>query len=80
MFVVGHRNGKPKLKTNNGFFLLFKNGNTNKGEDYIHNNPVQGKWELAESLDKYPYSSYNFYEFDDVTTYPFLTHYMEELE
>ena len=48
--------------------------------DYIHNNPVQGKWELAESLDKYPYSSYNFYEFDDVTTYPFLTHYTEELE
>jgi hypothetical protein len=32
MFVVGHRNGKPKLKTNNGFFLLFKNGNTNKDE------------------------------------------------
>ncbi|WP_338763585.1 transposase [Bernardetia sp. ABR2-2B] len=48
--------------------------------DYIHNNPVQGIWELAESLDKYPYSSYNFYEFDDTTTYPFLTHYMEEFE
>ena len=48
--------------------------------DYIHHNPLQGKWELAESLDKYLYSSYNFYEFDDTTMYPFLSHYMEDFE
>ena len=46
---------------------------------YIHPNPVQGKWMLAESLELYKYSSYNFYEFE-TTDYPFLTHYMEEFE
>ena len=30
--------------------------------DYIHNNPVQGKWMLAESPPHYRWSSFNFYE------------------
>ncbi|WP_299464990.1 transposase [uncultured Microscilla sp.] len=47
--------------------------------DYIHNNPFQGKWMLANSLDEYPYSSYRFYEYDD-DTYNFLSHYMEVFE
>ncbi|EAY30912.1 transposase [Microscilla marina] len=47
--------------------------------DYIHNNPFQGKWMLANSLDEYLYSSYRFYEYDD-DTYNFLSHYMEVFE
>jgi REP element-mobilizing transposase RayT len=30
--------------------------------DYIHNNPVTGKWMLAESVIDYPYSSALYYE------------------
>lgn len=44
--------------------------------DYIHNNPVQGKWMLANSPIEYGYSSCKFYEADD-HSYEFLTHYME---
>ncbi len=29
--------------------------------DYIHNNPVSGKWQLAPTADEYRFSSVNFY-------------------
>lgn len=40
--------------------------------DYIHNNPVQGRWMLASGPDEYTYSSARFYytgedEFDMLT-------------
>lgn len=41
--------------------------------DYIHNNPVQGKWMLAESPLAYKYSSARFYEFGN-DEFEFLTH------
>ena len=34
--------------------------------DYIHNNPVQGKWMLAKSPLDYEYSSAQFYESEDL--------------
>jgi len=42
--------------------------------DYIHNNPLQEKWNLAKHPDDYKYSSANFYEtgIDDLGL---LTHY-----
>ncbi|EMR02997.1 transposase [Cesiribacter andamanensis] len=46
--------------------------------NYIHNNPVQGKWLLADSPLGYTYSSVRFYEEGD-KTYDFLTHYLEDL-
>ncbi len=46
--------------------------------DYIHNNPVKGKWELANSYLEYFYSSVRFYE-QNKDEFGFLTHYMEEL-
>ena len=46
--------------------------------DYIHNNPVQGKWMLAKSPIDYEYSSAQFYESEDMT-HPFLTHYMDDI-
>ncbi len=48
--------------------------------DYIHNNPVQGKWMLVDYLIDYEYSSVRFYELDEQAEYSFLTHYMEYFE
>ena len=44
--------------------------------DYIHNNPVQGKWMLTDSPAGYRYSSYSFYELEK-SDWLFLYHYME---
>jgi hypothetical protein len=41
--------------------------------DYIHNNPVQGKWMLANSPIEYKYSSAKFYE-TGIDDFGFLTH------
>ena len=43
--------------------------------DYIHHNPVQGKWNLVEEYTDYYYSSASFYE-DGDERFGFLTHYM----
>lgn len=47
--------------------------------DYIHNNPVQGKWMLSEDPLGYKYSPARFYENED-TEFDFLTHYIEYFE
>ncbi|OJJ17707.1 transposase [marine bacterium AO1-C] len=47
--------------------------------DYIHNNPVQKKWMLADSPIEYEYSSCGFYEIDN-PNFKFLSHYMEFFE
>lgn len=46
--------------------------------DYIHSNPFQGKWMLAESPLDYPWSSFNFYEGKN-DQFNFLTHYMDDV-
>lgn len=46
--------------------------------DYIHNNPVQGKWLLASSPIEYKYSSANFYE-TGVDEFGFLTNIGERI-
>ena len=43
--------------------------------DYIHNNPLQEKWKLAEYPEEYKYSSAKFY-FSGVDEFGFVTHYM----
>ena len=43
--------------------------------DYIHSNPVQEKWKLAELPEGYKYSSAKFYE-TGVDEFGFLAHYM----
>ncbi len=48
--------------------------------DYIHSNPVQGKWMLVNDLLDYKYSSVRYYEIDAYEEYPFLSHYMEYYE
>ena len=44
--------------------------------DYIHANPVSGKWNLAPDFVQYKYSSASFYE-DNTSEFKFLSHYME---
>ena len=46
--------------------------------DYIHRNPVTGKWKLAARDLDYVYSSIRFYE-EDESTHAFLTHYMDDI-
>jgi putative transposase len=46
--------------------------------DYIHNNPCQGKWMLAESPIHYKYSSAIFYE-TGIDDFGFLSHIGERL-
>ncbi len=45
--------------------------------DYIHANPLNGKWNLAHSLFDYWFSSYRFYE-TGIDDFGFLTHYLED--
>ena len=44
--------------------------------DYLHNNPCQAHWNLAERPEKYKYSSARFYE-DGADEFSLLTHYSE---
>lgn len=44
--------------------------------DYIHHNPVKGKWNLAKDFTLYPYSSAAYYELGDEKP-GFLTDYRE---
>ena len=46
--------------------------------DYIHNNPCQGKWMLADSPILYRYSSASFYEMGN-KEFPFLSHIGDRL-
>jgi len=42
--------------------------------DYIHHNPVTGRWNLAKDFTQYKHSSARFYELDEEGIYP-VTHY-----
>ncbi|HVD97654.1 MAG TPA: hypothetical protein VNB90_05565 [Cytophagaceae bacterium] len=46
--------------------------------DYIHNNPVQGRWNLCDSPYDYKYSSARFYE-TGIDDFGFLTHIGERI-
>ena len=48
--------------------------------EYIHNNPVQGKWLLSNNPSDYKYSSDRYYNVGNTEEYPFLSHYMEYFE
>ena len=44
--------------------------------DYIHQNPLQEKWNLAQTPEKYYFSSAQFYE-EGIDNFGFLTHYRD---
>jgi REP element-mobilizing transposase RayT len=45
--------------------------------NYIHQNPIQEKWKLADLPENYFYSSARFYETGE-RSFPFLSHYLDE--
>jgi hypothetical protein len=45
--------------------------------DYIHHNPVRGKWTLVDDFIQYPYSSARFYELGEVDSNVPLVHYKD---
>lgn len=58
------------------WFLLYKEKTTVQKLNYIHNNPLQEKWKLADQPAKYKYSSAKFYE-TGIKDFDFLYHYMD---
>ena len=38
--------------------------------DYMHHNPVQGKWNLVDDFRDYPYSNAGFYELEQPCAFP----------
>jgi hypothetical protein len=48
--------------------------------NYIHNNPVSGKWQLAETFLEYEHSSVCFYEKGLPHPKIEITHYMDLME
>lgn len=45
--------------------------------EYIHANPITGKWQLAETMDMYPHSSAGFYELNHEHPHVKITHYKD---
>ncbi len=45
--------------------------------EYIHANPISGKWQLADSAEKYPHSSAAFYELNQEHPKVKITHYKD---
>jgi REP element-mobilizing transposase RayT len=46
--------------------------------DYIHNNPIQGKWSLCNDIIDYKYSSATYYELDR-NDFGFMKHYIDRI-
>ena len=44
--------------------------------DYVHNNPLQSKWDLVENPEDYVWSSASYYLKEDIT-YDFITHFAD---
>jgi putative transposase len=63
-------------QTEPDWFLLWKEKTTLQKLNYIHNNPLQERWQLAEVPEQYRYSSAAFYE-TGVLNYDFLYHYKD---
>jgi hypothetical protein len=47
--------------------------------DYIHNNPLSGKWTLTDIPDNYHYSSVRYYLLN-IDEWGFITHYSEHIQ
>ncbi len=58
------------------WFLLYKEKTTVQKLNYIHYNPLQQKWKLADLPAEYKYSSARFYE-TGMKEFDFLYHYMD---
>lgn len=76
-FRVGAKDRQYQLWERNPLSVYcYSTAVTEQKLDYIHNNPVQEKWQLAALPEAYHYSSARFY-FENMDEFDFLTHYMD---
>ena len=45
--------------------------------EYIHSNPIRGKWHLAATAEEYPHSSARYYELNENHPHVTITHYQD---
>jgi REP element-mobilizing transposase RayT len=58
------------------WFILYQEKTLIQKLSYIHNNPLQPHWNLAQMPEAYPWSSALFYE-TGINRFSFLEHYMD---
>ena len=76
-FEVNLKDRKYQFWQRNSFSIdLWSRQVVEQKLDYIHHNPVSGKWNLSADFVQYYYSSASYYE-DNTSYFPFLSHYME---
>jgi putative transposase len=76
-FLVNSKDRKYQFWQRNPMAIeLYTRSVAEQKLDYIHSNPVRGKWDLSETDLDYPYSSIKFYE-ESEDYWPFITHYKD---
>ena len=76
--VVSHSREYQFWKKNSLAIELYSREILEQKLDYIHRNPVQGKWNLCDDYTAYPYSSVALYE-TGKSNFNFLQHYMDRI-
>lgn len=76
-FLVGAKDRQYQLWERNPLSVYcYSTAVTEQKLDYIHNNPIQEKWQLATLPEEYHYSSARFY-YENVDEFGYLTHYKD---
>lgn len=76
-FKVGARDRQYQIWERNPLSVYcYSTAITEQKLNYIHRNPVQEKWQLADLPEVYYYSSASFY-FENRDDFGFLTHYQD---
>ncbi|MCJ8166196.1 transposase [Pontibacter sp. E15-1] len=76
-FRVGAKDRQYQLWERNPLSVYcYSTAVTEQKLDYIHNNPIPEKWQLAALPEDYYYSSARFY-FENIDEFGFLTHYRD---
>jgi REP element-mobilizing transposase RayT len=74
--LVNAKDRRYQLWERNPFWFELDNTDTLLQKlNYIHNNPLQTKWQLADCAEDYPFSSARFYKTNN-STFDFLVHYI----
>jgi REP element-mobilizing transposase RayT len=78
LFYVNTKDRKYQIWERNPLSVYcFSNAVTEQKLNYIHQNPLQEKWSLAETPEAYQYSSASFY-IENRNDYSFLSNYLQE--
>lgn len=78
LFYVNAKDRKYQIWERNPLSVYcFSNAVTEQKLNYIHQNPLQQKWRLAETPEAYKYSSASFY-IENSNNYSFLSSYLQE--